>query len=879
MRSDDDRNLTKWRDTRDAQAFQQLAAEYAGLVYGTCRRITGNPEDAEDATQECFLKLAKHPPAIRCSIGSWLHRVATNASISLVRSDSARKAREKRYQGERASALDPDWDDIQDLVDEAINALPRRFREPLIDHYLQGETHQAIARRMGLTRQVVTYRIGRGVETIRKSLKRKGVTIATSTLAGLLHAARWSDSVSASLLASLNKLGLAGVAPRGSAFTRMVSSLGGPKVAVGLPILAAAVAAVLWYASRSEQTDPATAVAPPKNVEAQGPPDKVITFVQKVSGNEATDPVVEIVAASASIEPEVQAAMANPDALEESPQFVITVSDEQSRSPLPGVRVTIYPDEAVEFSTVSDTEMPSFGARELETQKSVLAQATASFDHPELPWWFYARIMKFRPQAGQGFAFTTNEVGQIETDELTPGTYIAVVNSDTRYATGLTLIDLGRQGEATVEGYTRFDVFPGNDQQEFYLQTSRTLQILGRVYDERTGAGIPDVSIEALRLTDNVYLKIDEGRALTDGEGDYMLTGLPRGSYRIRRSDIPHMRGETSQEVTLSVARSDPVDFPVSGGAALSGTVYWGDDPAADIDFMLNYGSADAADGSKLLDEWLHTDQLGRYFVTGIEAFEGILHASTQLINNSTMFSRWVRDFSITEGEYKTVDIHFDVGAATVEGVVTQGGRPLADALVNWKDDDFDGMKLRTKTDAEGRYVMESIPSGRSYMTFIYPLSYNTVMRPIHVNDGEHLKLDVDIPSKKIRVLAKNVPYTSRVTWVSVVKGTVSVPKGTDYNDWLYEYRFDTVSRTRWIETQTPSLWGLEPGTYTLVATSRPNFGYFTQYLSDHDALEQYMDESIIVIQPFEVTESTSRVEVDFSDGKPFSDVFTLETE
>ena len=53
------------------------------MVYGVCLRITGSAADAEDATQECLLELARKAGDIRGSLGGWLHTVAARRSLMI----------------------------------------------------------------------------------------------------------------------------------------------------------------------------------------------------------------------------------------------------------------------------------------------------------------------------------------------------------------------------------------------------------------------------------------------------------------------------------------------------------------------------------------------------------------------------------------------------------------------------------------------------------------------------------------------------------------------------------------------------------------------------------------------------------------------------
>lgn len=87
----------RWRGTRDPDAFAEIVSRHSAMVYGTCKRVLGNPSDAEDAAQECFIELARARKNIKCSLGGWLHRVAVRRSLNLIRAERRRKGREVRF--------------------------------------------------------------------------------------------------------------------------------------------------------------------------------------------------------------------------------------------------------------------------------------------------------------------------------------------------------------------------------------------------------------------------------------------------------------------------------------------------------------------------------------------------------------------------------------------------------------------------------------------------------------------------------------------------------------------------------------------------------------------------------------------------------------
>ncbi|MDX9973259.1 MAG: sigma-70 family RNA polymerase sigma factor [FCB group bacterium] len=204
----------RWVTRRDAGAFQALVARHAGMVYGTCRRVLGNATEAEDVAQECFEILARTPKWPEGSLGAWLHRVATNRCLNRLKSERRRVDREERYVRERAPHAESEWDDIYRYVDEAIAALPDKYRIPLIACFYESQSHAAIAESLGIPRRTVTYRIDKGVEHIRESLRKRGLPVAAASLVAMLGA-NLAEAAPASLTASLGKLALAGVKATG----------------------------------------------------------------------------------------------------------------------------------------------------------------------------------------------------------------------------------------------------------------------------------------------------------------------------------------------------------------------------------------------------------------------------------------------------------------------------------------------------------------------------------------------------------------------------------------------------------------------------------------------------------------------------------------
>lgn len=86
----------------DTEAFRLLVERHSRNVYKVAFRVTGNAEDAEDVVQDTFLKAYRQLDRFesRASFGTWLHRIAMNCSVDLLRS------RPKREQAEEVDVLE-----------------------------------------------------------------------------------------------------------------------------------------------------------------------------------------------------------------------------------------------------------------------------------------------------------------------------------------------------------------------------------------------------------------------------------------------------------------------------------------------------------------------------------------------------------------------------------------------------------------------------------------------------------------------------------------------------------------------------------------------------------------------------------------------------
>lgn len=114
-----DRALLRQVRSGDERAFEELFLRHYAGVYGVVLRVVGDPSDAEEVTQDTFMKLHQRPLADNddANVRAWLYRVATNAGFNTVRSRSRRRGWLRKLAG-RAEARDRDDRDPATIVSE-----------------------------------------------------------------------------------------------------------------------------------------------------------------------------------------------------------------------------------------------------------------------------------------------------------------------------------------------------------------------------------------------------------------------------------------------------------------------------------------------------------------------------------------------------------------------------------------------------------------------------------------------------------------------------------------------------------------------------------------------------------------------------------------
>jgi len=155
----------------DATAFRRLVEKYHSYIYNLCRRVTLNPQDAADQTQETFLSFYAHlkdyQPGLKLS--NWLYTIALNQCRKQLRRKKIVRffslSHDEKLHEPPASGSSPDQgirrDQSQALLDKLVVSLPESYRPVFILRYFEDRTEEEMAQILGITIENVRVRIHR----------------------------------------------------------------------------------------------------------------------------------------------------------------------------------------------------------------------------------------------------------------------------------------------------------------------------------------------------------------------------------------------------------------------------------------------------------------------------------------------------------------------------------------------------------------------------------------------------------------------------------------------------------------------------------------------------------------------------------------------
>ncbi|MGL4305572.1 MAG: RNA polymerase sigma factor SigE [Mycobacteriaceae bacterium] len=166
-------------------SWDELVREHADRVYRLAYRLSGDAQDAEDLTQDTFIRvfrsLSSYEPG---TFEGWLHRITTNLFLDMVRRRARVRIEALPEDYDRLPASDPNPEEmyhdawLDPVLQEALDSLAPEFRAAVVLCDVEGLSYEEIGATLGVKLGTVRSRIHRGRQSIREFLAERGMVDA-----------------------------------------------------------------------------------------------------------------------------------------------------------------------------------------------------------------------------------------------------------------------------------------------------------------------------------------------------------------------------------------------------------------------------------------------------------------------------------------------------------------------------------------------------------------------------------------------------------------------------------------------------------------------------------------------------------------------------
>ena len=577
----------------NSDAFRLLVDRYGGMVYGIACAHVGNAVDAEDITQETFVRLYQWLDRLSSekSVGAWLVQVARSVAIDWLRKRGRETARLTEVIAAAPSLPNPVRDELHRTIWDQLATLDAEQREILVLYYFRSKRRREIARLLGISSEAAAKRIQRARDELGRRLidalgddwsaQKRDASRANRVMAAIATTAiPWKPSAAAAVAAS---------AITGASATKGLLIVAATMVVVFAALF---VGLKLWFPGlhllprRIQTTSQYINNSQPAHVDA--------------STATASD------AAKASVEP---APAPKPDAAAADhgpgrPVSGIVVTEQ--RQPVPGAKVTV--DNIVNIKWFADERKNDVTIAPLTPlQISTVTGQDGTFSLASYPFMLERRYERvgIYAEAGDLRGSTSffcvpdlaDEYIQItvrpcmtlagivtDTAGVPLGNASVMLNGKRGAAVGVSPCWAEPDGTFLIKsvprGEFRFmvraqgclglltDWFPSG-KTDIVIKLERGNSISGRVTESATGMPVVDGCVAAFGGTEN-------GSSRTDAEGKFTITGLTAGkvSVQFQTRDIPPSPYILPEPVVVDLAEGRPatdVAIKVFRGAILSG--------------------------------------------------------------------------------------------------------------------------------------------------------------------------------------------------------------------------------------------------------------------------------------------------------------------
>ena len=173
--------------SKNLKCFEEIVSRYRSYIYGYSLRRLQNPDDAEECSQDIFIRLHKKISQFKglSSFKTWLFHIARNVCNSKIGSLATRRTKGEQYDQELsvqfdALVTDAGTDDLAEKMQQALEGLDEKKRAIIKLRFIFGFQIDEIAKILDLKSSATKMRLYRALEEVKESYLRASRQEATA---------------------------------------------------------------------------------------------------------------------------------------------------------------------------------------------------------------------------------------------------------------------------------------------------------------------------------------------------------------------------------------------------------------------------------------------------------------------------------------------------------------------------------------------------------------------------------------------------------------------------------------------------------------------------------------------------------------------------
>lgn len=161
----DETAIIKKAQDGDLNAFSELISSYKKLIYNLCLRMMNDKTEAEDATQEAFIKIYRGLKSYNgtSKFSTWAMKISSNVCIDIIRKRKVQTVPIEDYEVNDDSSPEKAFLELETRkdVERAVQSLPEKYRIMIVYYHFMNLSYQEISNILNEPMTIVKNRLYR----------------------------------------------------------------------------------------------------------------------------------------------------------------------------------------------------------------------------------------------------------------------------------------------------------------------------------------------------------------------------------------------------------------------------------------------------------------------------------------------------------------------------------------------------------------------------------------------------------------------------------------------------------------------------------------------------------------------------------------------